>query len=138
MKFSLVFVFFVFVISKSKANLLKGACITDDSCNASEYCDHDFPNPVGKCTQGYAEGESCLMDRKCASKRCSLFKCEKRLQMKDGPCKINTDCPDDQYCSKIPETDGLRICTDRKAFGACYKDSQCLSNHCHLFQCTKS
>jgi hypothetical protein len=103
----------------------------------SEYCDHDFPNPVGKCKLGSEAGQSCLRDRHCASKRCHFLKCANRLKMKDGPCKIDSDCPDDQYCMKLPNTDDLRMCTNRNILGACLKDSECLSGRCHLFTCVK-
>ena len=118
-------------------DILNGACITDGNCGTNEFCDHDFPNPVGKCSPGLLDGKACLRDRYCESKRCHLFVCEKRMQLKDGPCKIEADCPDDQYCHKIPDTDGLHICADRKNSGSCLRDKHCLSNRCHLFQCVK-
>ncbi len=134
--FSLILV--LNVLSTRSIDILNGACLTDTNCGTTEYCDHDFPNPIGRCKTGYEPGENCFRDKHCASKRCHLFKCEKRLQMKDGPCKINEDCPETQYCSRLPNTDDLHMCTDRKNIGACLKNSQCISDKCHLFTCVKS
>ena len=122
---------------KKGIDLMPSTCVTDSNCRSHEFCDHDFPNPFGKCAKGKSEGEMCMFDRHCASKRCSYFRCEKRVQLKDGPCKISADCPDDQFCDDIEGSDDLRKCYDRKCFGTCRKDSQCLSDRCHLFTCIK-
>lgn len=126
----------VFSISIDAFDIL-GKCLTDSSCRSSQYCDRDFPNPFGKCVDGYPEGSRCLMDRYCESKQCSFFKCKKRIQVKDGPCAVSADCIDDQYCDDIPGRKDLRQCFDRKCIGTCSKDSQCLSDKCHFFTCVK-
>ncbi len=122
---------------KKGIDLMPDTCVTDSNCRSAEYCDHDFPNPFGKCAKGKDEKEMCMFDRHCASKRCSLFRCERRLQIRDGPCKISADCPDDQYCDDIEGSKDLRKCYNRKCLGTCRKDSQCLSDKCHLFTCIK-
>jgi hypothetical protein len=118
-------------------DIIDSKCIKDSNCKSDEYCDHDFPNPIGECRVGHPEKHTCLLDRHCASKRCSFFRCKKRIQVKDGPCKITADCLDHQYCDEIKDRDDLRQCVDRKCIGICSKDSQCLSNNCHLFICIK-
>lgn len=70
-------------------DLLGDRCLLDSQCRTTQYCETDFPNPVGDCKDGKDEGELCLRDRTCASKKCHFFKCKKRLQVKDGPCKIS-------------------------------------------------
>jgi hypothetical protein len=118
-------------------DIIDSKCIKDSNCKSDEYCDHDFPNPIGECKEGHGEKHSCLLDRHCASKRCSFFRCKKRIQVKDGPCKITADCLEDQYCAEIKDRDDLRACVNRKCAGVCSKDSQCMSNNCHLFICIK-
>lgn len=113
-----------------------GKCVADSSCKIEEYCNKDFPNPFGLCKQGLKVGELCLKDSKCSSKRCHFFVCKERLTMRDGPCKVQQDCPVDQFCNKIENTDNLRKCVNRKCKGVCKTNSECLSNKCHLFICT--
>lgn len=125
------------VRSKRLIDLFDNRCVFDSTCRSAEYCDRDFPNPFGRCKPGLLEGAKCFMDRYCASKRCSYFSCEKRIQVANGPCSISADCPDNQYCDDIPGRDDLRQCFDRKCIGSCSKDSQCLSDQCHLFTCVK-
>ena len=50
---------------------------------------------------GAKEGTGCLRDRSCESKKCRFFRCEKRIAVKDGPCKHSSDCLNDQYCDDI-------------------------------------
>jgi hypothetical protein len=143
MNFSSKFVAFIVlglavVVVQVNGDILGGGCITDGMCRPTEYCDHDFPNPIGKCKMGQEEGQGCFRDRYCASKICSFFKCKKRIQIRNGPCKISADCPDDQFCDDIPNREDLRQCFDRKCLGSCRKDSQCRSDKCHLFICAKS
>ncbi|CAF0855049.1 unnamed protein product, partial [Brachionus calyciflorus] len=114
-----------------------GTCLTDSNCRSSEYCNHKLINPFGECVKGDDEGSKCLMDRYCASKQCSFFTCKKRIQVKDGPCKKSADCLDTQYCDEIKGRDDLNQCFDRKCTGSCRKDSQCMSDKCHFFTCTK-
>jgi hypothetical protein len=125
------------IVNVLSIDLIDGKCLVDNNCKSDEYCDHDFPNPIGACKTGHDQGHSCLFDRHCASKRCHFFRCKKRIQIKDGPCKINADCTDKQHCTDIKERDDLRQCVDRKCTGVCSKDSQCLSNKCTLFVCIK-
>ena len=127
----------VAIIKKTQNELLAGKCLRDNNCEPTQYCDHDFPNPIGDCVEGLKENESCLRDRKCASKQCSYFKCKKRIQVKDGPCKLDADCPNDQFCDKMPDRDDLKKCIDRKCIGLCKHNHQCSSNKCHLFTCVK-
>lgn len=112
-----------------------GKCLTESNCASDEYCDRDFPNPIGECKKGAAEGRYCFRDKHCASKRCSLFRCKPRIQKRNGPCKVNADCPDNQFCKKL-END-LRQCYNRKCIGSCFRDQECLSNRCHIFVCIK-
>jgi hypothetical protein len=114
---------------------LFGKCLTDSNCKSNEYCDQDFPNPLGECKTGKKDGELCLKDSKCASKRCSFLTCKARLQTLNGPCKVALDCQNTQFCEEIKDTDGLKKCVDRKCKGVCKKDSECSSNKCHLFVC---
>ena len=45
---------------------------------------------------GAKEGDICLRDRACESKKCRFFRCEKRIAVKDGPCKKSADCLNNQ------------------------------------------
>lgn len=119
-----------------KRSLIGEKCLTDSQCRSSEYCNRNFPNPFGECIQGDSEGKGCIMDRYCASKKCSFFKCKKQILIKDGPCKRSADCLDSQYCDDI-EGRKLRQCFDRKCTGSCRKNSQCMSDKCHFFTCTR-
>lgn len=125
------------VQDREARGLIGNKCLLDTNCNTIQYCDQEFPNPVGTCKDGHKEGEACLKDSHCASKQCHFFKCKKRIEVKDGPCKISADCNDQQYCDEIPGRKELKQCFDRKCKGSCLKDSECLSNNCHLFQCVK-
>lgn len=122
--------------SVAKRGLIGERCLTDSQCRSSQYCSHSFLNPLGECIQGDEEGKRCVMDRYCASKKCSFFKCKKQILVKDGPCKRSADCLDTQYCDDIKGRD-LRQCFDRKCTGSCKKDSQCMSDKCHFFTCTR-
>lgn len=126
------------VATSSSIDLIDGKCLSDSSCKVTEYCERDFPNPFGSCVAGHEESHSCLFDRHCASKRCHYFRCKKRIQIRNGPCKISADCPDDQFCDDIKDRDDLRQCFNRKCVGTCRKDSQCLSDKCHLFTCVRA
>ncbi len=119
-------------------DLTNGFCLTSSNCGSTQYCDRDLPNPIGKCKEGYKEGERCIRDKHCASKRCNFFKCVSREKVKDGLCNKkwkNTDCPENQYCEEIE--DEKYKCIDRKCLGLCKRNSQCLSDRCHLFTCVK-
>lgn len=59
-------------------DLLNNSCVKDSNCDRTEYCDHDFPNPIGKCRKGLEANEYCVLDRHCASKHCHLFHCKAR------------------------------------------------------------
>ena len=113
-------------------DLLAGRCLVDSGCEITQYCDRDFPNPVGKCIDGLPAGKSCLRDRHCASKDCSFFTCKERMRVRDGPCKSSIDCPLNQYCDDIPNRDEFRMCYDRKCIGSCRKDSQVSENNVKL------
>jgi hypothetical protein len=82
-KISIVFLIFaVMVANAGLVDILDDRCLTDSSCRPTEYCDRDFPNPFGRCKQGYDANESCLMDRHCASKKCHFFRCQPRVQVR--------------------------------------------------------
>ena len=132
---------FLFLIIKSgeiNCSLLFGTvdkCLLDSNCESTAYCDHDFPNPFGKCVKGADDGSLCVRDRYCASKKCSFFKCKVRKHQRDGICKTHIDCSPDQYCKKNDQ-DEMR-CIDRKCSGGCFNDYECISERCHLFSCVK-
>jgi hypothetical protein len=119
---------------KIKRDVL-GKCVSESSCKLDEYCDKDFPNPFGVCKEGLKVGDFCLKDSRCSTKRCNYFRCKERLTLRDGPCKVHQDCPADQFCNKIEDTDGLKKCVNRKCKGVCKTNAECLSNKCHLFIC---
>ena len=134
-------IFLLFVLMKlgDCYDFTNGFCITSTNCGSTQYCSRDLPNPIGKCKDGYKDGESCLRNKYCESKRCSFFKCVSRDKSKDGMCDKkwkNTDCLASQYCNEV--SDGVYKCVDRKCIGICRKNSQCLSDKCHLFTCVKS
>jgi hypothetical protein len=109
-------------------------CLRSSNCGPTEYCDHDFPNPVGKCREGLASGERCLRDKYCKSKKCTLFHCEQIDRILDGACDEelkNMDCPETQYCKESK-------CVNRKCLGLCKRDRECMSDNCHLFTCVRS
>lgn len=62
-------------------DILDDRCLTDSSCGSTEYCDRDFPNPFGRCKAGLDSDKACLLDRYCASKQCSFFRCKPRVQV---------------------------------------------------------
>jgi hypothetical protein len=138
MKICFSILFFLFSISCTFGITILNHCLVDSSCSTKEYCDKDLLNPIGKCKIGDPEGSICLRNRKCESKRCEFFKCKKRISIKDSLCKTSADCPEDQYCDDVPDKeDKLMQCVDRKCIGFCRKDSQCLSDKCHLFSCVR-
>lgn len=115
-------------------DLSGGMCLKSSNCGPTQFCDHDFPNPIGKCKDGLEAGERCLRDKYCKSKKCSLFHCEAVARIMNGSCdkKLkNIDCPPSQYCKDDK-------CVNRKCLGFCRKNSQCMSDHCHLLTCVKS
>jgi len=63
------------------SDMLDMGCLTDSSCRSAEYCDRDFPNPFGKCKLGADADRPCIMDRHCASKKCSFFRCTPRIMV---------------------------------------------------------
>ena len=114
-------------------------CLRSSNCDPTEYCDRDFPNPLGKCKQGSDNGEACVLDKYCASKRCKLFKCVGREQIRDGLCRKelkSADCPENQRCKEV--SDDRYECVNRKCLGWCKRNTDCMSNKCHLFVCVKS
>lgn len=119
--------------------LTNSICLRSSNCGFTEYCDRDLPNPIGKCKQGSEEGESCILDKYCASKRCKLFKCVRRETIRDGVCQKDlksTDCSKNQRCKEVSKD--RYECVNRKCFGMCKRNSDCISNKCHLFICVKS
>ena len=119
--------------------ILNGVCLRSSNCGPTEYCDRDFPNPVGKCKEGYVSGKHCLADRYCASKKCSFFVCKGQEKIRDGKCEKkleHTDCPSNQYCKK--NDDDEYKCMNRKCRGFCKRSAECMSNKCHLFTCVST
>jgi hypothetical protein len=137
MKKILSILLFLHLLSYAISISILNSCFLDSSCKSQEYCEKDLLSPIGNCKRGDPDGAICLRSRTCESKKCEFFKCKKRINVKDGPCKTSSDCPEDQYCDDIPERDELRQCFDRKCIGACRKDSQCLSDKCHFFSCIR-
>ncbi len=136
--FSILLIILLLTKPSENFSLSFDSCLASSNCGPTEYCDRDLPNPIGVCKPGYLGGRACFRDRVCASKKCTFFVCENRDKIRDGQCdkKLkNTDCPTDQYCKQI---DGEYKCANRKCLGFCRKDSQCISNQCHLFTCVKS
>jgi hypothetical protein len=121
----------------NKRGIFGDRCLKDGSCGPTQYCDHDFPNPFGKCKEGLVDGSACIRDSRCASKKCSFFFCASRNRVVNGTCQINADCLSYQYCGSNKKRSGS-ICKDRKCMGFCSKNKHCMSNNCHLLTCMKS
>ncbi len=134
----IILMFLLLAKRSASISLSFNSCLMSSNCGPTEYCHRDLPNPIGECRPGYSAGTACFRNSVCASKKCSLFVCEGRDKIKDGKCDKelkNADCPADQYCKEI---DDEYRCTNRKCIGFCKKDSQCISDKCHLFTCVKS
>lgn len=81
------------VVADAHAGLLKDVidfgCLKDSNCGGAEFCDRDFPNPLGRCTAGLEAGSKCLLSRYCASKKCNFFRCSPRLTVNKVPENAN-------------------------------------------------
>lgn len=135
MKLIIILILYIYFVNCNIVTKLTDRCVSDSNCKMDEYCDKGLLNPFGKCKEGLKNGELCLQDSKCASKRCSYFICKERIKIRDGPCKVAQDCPNDQFCDSISGTDDLKKCVNRKCKGVCTKNSECSSNNCHLLIC---
>lgn len=109
-----------------------GKCIVDKDCRNHEFCDHQWPNPIGTCTEGTKNGGTCAMDRYCSSKQCHIFKCVARKPVLDGPCQSHDECVAEQYCKNKLK------CHNRTCKGWCKHSFECMSNKCNFFRCDKS
>ena len=111
-------------------------CSMQNNCKKDEYCDtYNFKKlKKGKfvCLQKLNHGEACNgADRECLSNNCYRWKCKGRQTGKDVPAngscsnKNHEDCRFEQYCKK-------NKCINRKLKGWCWRDEECMSNHCSI------
>ena len=113
-------------------------CREQSDCKSDEYCDkHSSWLSIKRgsevCFKKIKHGKSCNgHNYQCLSNHCHWFKCAGRQIGKnvdlDGSCNDNEDCRFEQYCKS-------KKCVNRKKYGLCTSDEQCVSNHCSLFKC---
>ena len=118
-----------------KFNLKK--CEQHNDCNFDEFCDlYSFWMRIkegGKvCIKKIKDSNSCSgYNYQCLSHHCHWFNCvSKQIGNKNsnGTCNTSEDCKFEQFCQN-------EKCVNRKKYGWCSSDKQCLSNHCSFFKC---